>query len=139
VAGDRWRCPRCDREFARANQSHTCVPGITLAEYLRRRTPQQRDVFEALMAYLRSLGPLHVDAVEVGVFLKRQQKLAELRPRRDGVMIYLVLPYAIDAPRCQRSERIGAGRIGNLIRVTAAAQVDAELQEWLRQAYAAAG
>jgi hypothetical protein len=154
---ERWCCPRCDREFARANQSHTCVPGISLAQYLDGRTPHQRDVFEALLGSVRSLGPVHVDAVGVGVFLRRQsrltterlvprggsrpmqsRKLAELRPRRDGVTIYLVLPGRIDDERCTRSERISAARIGNIIPVTGPDQVDEQLQAWLRQAYQAA-
>jgi hypothetical protein len=25
----RWTCPRYDREFGNANQSHTCIPGCT--------------------------------------------------------------------------------------------------------------
>lgn len=27
---ERWTCPRCDREFARARQSRVCVPGCAV-------------------------------------------------------------------------------------------------------------
>jgi hypothetical protein len=34
-------------------------------------------VYDAILAHLESLGPVYEDAVGVGVFLKRERKLAE--------------------------------------------------------------
>ena len=81
----RWTCPRCDREFGRAQQSHTCVPGCTVDATFAGRPPQLRAVYDAIFAYVRGLGPVHEDAVGVGVFLKRDRKLAEVRPRSRDV------------------------------------------------------
>jgi hypothetical protein len=47
-AVDRWTCPRCDREFARANQSHVCVPGCSVDECFADRPAVQRDIYDAL-------------------------------------------------------------------------------------------
>src|SRR5439155_8592160 len=76
----RWTCPHCDREFGRANQSHVCVPGNSVDECFATRPPYQREIFEVLMEYLDTLGPVHLDAVRVGVFLKRERTFAEVRP-----------------------------------------------------------
>lgn len=75
---NRWTCPRCDREFGRANQAHTCVPGITVDECFAGRPPWQRPIYDAIVDHLESLGPVHADAVYVGVFLERAQKFAEV-------------------------------------------------------------
>jgi hypothetical protein len=31
----RWTCPRCDREFGRTNQPHTCLAGNSVDAQLR--------------------------------------------------------------------------------------------------------
>ena len=87
-----WTCPRCDREFGRARQSHTCVPGITVGAAFACCPPAARAVYDAIMAHVRSLGPVHEDAVSVGVFLKSGRKLAEVRPRSRDVWLGLYLP-----------------------------------------------
>jgi len=42
----RWTCPRCDREFGSANQSHTCIPGCTVDATFAGRPPALRAVYD---------------------------------------------------------------------------------------------
>jgi hypothetical protein len=95
----RWTCPRCDREFGRARQSHTCVPGITVDAAFAGRPPRLRASYDEILAHLDSLGTVHEDAVSVGVFLKRDRKLAEVRPRSRDVSLALYLPRPDPDPR----------------------------------------
>ncbi len=131
----RWTCPRCDREFGRANQSHTCLPGGSVEETFRGRSPVQREIYDAIVEHLESLGPLHADSVQVGVFLKRDRKLAEVRPMARSLSLYLVLPRVVDDPRIIRTMRVSAQRCGHVIRLTGVDDVDDELREWLTEAY----
>jgi hypothetical protein len=39
------------------------------------------DIYSAIIGPLGRLGPVHVDAVNVGIFLKSDRKIAEFRPR----------------------------------------------------------
>jgi len=134
----RWTCPQCDREFDRANQSHTCSPGNDIAETFAGFPDFHRAVCEAVVGHLRSLGPVQVDAVRVGVFLKTQRKLAEVRPKARWVSLELVLPMTLTSPRVTRHERLSGDRIVHWIRLADPEQVDAELKTWLRLAYDAA-
>jgi hypothetical protein len=59
----------------------------------------QRGVYDAILAHVRSLGPVHEDTVGVGVFLKRDRKLAEVRPRSRDVWLALYLPRTVHDPR----------------------------------------
>jgi hypothetical protein len=79
---DGWTCSRCGRLFDRAGRSHECSPGLTLDEYLATGPPHERPVVEAVLSHLATVGPVHVDAVSVGIFLKNPYKFAELRPMR---------------------------------------------------------
>jgi hypothetical protein len=131
----RWVCPRCDREFGRAGQSHVCVPGITPEELLSRHPGWVGEIYAAVIEHLRSLGPIHEDAVNVGIFLLSDHKLAEFRPRVRSVQLALCLPDRIESPRVSRIMRSGTDRFWHLIKLTGASQVDGELREWLDEAY----
>jgi hypothetical protein len=134
----RWSCPRCDREFDRVNQSHTCAPGNDVADTFNGFPDAHRAVCDAIVAYLRTLGPLHVDAVQVGVFLKTQRKLAEVRPKKRWVSLELVLPTTLTSPRVLRHQRLCEDRFVHWIRLARPGDVDGELRDWLRVAYDAA-
>jgi hypothetical protein len=131
----RWRCPRCEREFARANQSHVCVPGGTVAETFVGRPAYQRATYEALMEHLRTLGPVHVDAVGVGVFLKSDRKFAEVRPMARALSLDIIASDTIAHPRLLRSQRIGSERVWNVIRLHGPDDVDDALRVALTLAY----
>jgi hypothetical protein len=135
----RWTCPRCDREFAKANQAHVCVPGNTVDRTFSGRQPVQREIYGVIIEHLRTLGPVHEDAVQVGVFLKRESKLAEVRPMARSLSLNLVLPRHLTSPRVLRQMPISAGRVWHVVRLTSVAEVDDEVLDWLTEAYHCAG
>jgi hypothetical protein len=129
----RWTCPRCDREFQRTRQSHACIPGNSVDATFRNR-PEQRPIYDAIMKHLKTLGPVHADAVQVGVFLKSDRKIAELRPKKGWLQCSLYLPGAIADPRIDRADRYGA-KVINKIKLRTAADVDEQFCDWLTDAY----
>ncbi len=132
---DRWTCPACEREFARGHQAHTCVPGGTVDESFAGRSPVQREIYEAIMAHLATLGPVHADAVRVGVFLKSDRKFAEARPRARGLSLGLFLPRPVRSPRITRALTPIGDRVVHFLTLTRVEDVDDELREWLSLAY----
>jgi hypothetical protein len=134
----RWTCPACDREFGRAHQSHVCVPGCTVDECFEPWPPAWREIYDVLFAHLETLGPVHADAVRVGVFLKSDRKLAEVRPKARSLSLELVLPRAVDHPRISRRIRGSGGQTVHVIKLTSVTGVDDQLTGWLTEAYDAA-
>ena len=120
-------------------QSHVCVPGGTVDASFAGRPDYQRAAYDAIAAFLRGLGPVHEDAVGVGVFLKRERKLAEVRPMARSLSVELVLPRRVDDPRVVRHLPLAGGRIVHVLRLHSAEQVDDRLRDWLAEAYLAAG
>jgi hypothetical protein len=129
----RWACPRCDRQFARAHQAHFCVPGCTLEECMT--NPQQREIYLAILTYIKSLGPVHTDIVKVGVFLKHERKLAELRPLARSLDLYLTLPQHVKDTRIARHIRTSAETTVHIVKLRKIEEVDSQLRNWLSQAY----
>src|SRR5947209_6672705 len=131
----RWTCPRCDREFGRSGQSHTCVPGITVDAAFAGRPPEQRAIYDEILAYLESLGPVHEDAVSVGVFLKRDRKLAEVRPRSRDISLAVYLPSPVEHPRIVRVIGRGGPRVVHQTVLRDVSDVDDQVRQWLAHAF----
>jgi hypothetical protein len=134
-----WTCPACRRRFGRSHQSHACQPGNSVEDSFAGQPPGHLAVYEQIVAHLRTLGPFHEDAVQVGVFLKRERTLAEVRPRVRSVSLELVLDRLVEHPRISRRIPISAGRIVHCILLKDGAEVDDVVRNWLTEAYDAAG
>lgn len=131
----RWVCPQCGREFGVAHQSHTCRPGCTLEQLFADRPAAYRAIYDAIMAHLAQLGPVHADIVSVGVFLKRDSKLAEIRPKASWLSLEVVLPQPIEDRRVARRIVISESRIVHIIKLRDRADVDEEVRGWLTEAF----
>jgi hypothetical protein len=49
---------------------------MSLEEYFSTGPAHERPIFEAVMAHLNTVGPVHVEPVAVGIFLKRAKTFA---------------------------------------------------------------
>ena len=131
----RWTCPNCEREFGARNQAHVCSPGISVDELLSRHPDWVADIYQAVVEPLRKLGPVHEDAVNVGVFLKSDRTIGQFRPMVRSVQLWLFLPDRREDPRVSRIETTGVGRFVHLIKLTSPEEVDEQVRGWLAEAY----
>ncbi len=112
-----------------------CVPGCTPEETFAGHNPVYPEIYAEIVACLESLGPVHADAVKVGVFLKSTRKLAEIRPKARSLTLWLALPHAVTSPRIARQERTSADTVYHVLKLNSVSDVDEELREWLTIAY----
>ena len=73
-----WECRACRRRFARQHQAHECSPAMTLDEYFATGPPFERPIFEAVHSIVATFGPVHVEPVSVGIFIKKGGSYIEL-------------------------------------------------------------
>ena len=133
-----WTCSDCGRTFHRARQSHVCEPATTVDAWFERRPPADRKICDAVVRHLRKLGPLTVEAVEVGILIKRGRTFCELRPRREGLMLSIILPRVARDARVTRVIEISGERVAHFVHLRSAKDVDAQLRSWLTEGYACA-
>ena len=130
-----WTCAACGRQFGRRNQSHECTPALSLDDYFAARPPREREIFEAIAAHLEEVGTVRVEAVQVGILFKRSRTFAELRPRRDRVVLSVLLSRRTAHPRIVKTWH-GAGlRSAYFIDLHDPADVDEDVRDWLTEAY----
>jgi hypothetical protein len=111
---------------------HVCVPGTTVDAVFASRPAYMREVYDQLLARLRLSGPVHEDAVTVGVFLKAERKIAEVRPMVRAVKVFVMLPRPVEGARQSSASS------WYLARSFTSAEVPEEFLELLDEAYDAA-
>jgi hypothetical protein len=110
---------------------------MTEEEYFATGPAHERPVFESVMAHVETLGPVHVEFVSVGIFLKRARTFAELRPMTRRVAIWFVLARPVRHRLIVRKVKPYHGRYVHVANVAAPDDLDDELRGWLTEAYLA--
>lgn len=92
-----WACSQCKRKFTRVNQRHACGTGDS-GQVLRNRPESVVQLYTAIEAFARSLGPIEVVARERYVLLRSARIFADLVIMSDAVRIALHLGRQLDLP-----------------------------------------
>lgn len=108
---------------------------MDLEDYFSTGLPHERPVFEAVMAHLESVGPVYVEPVSVGIFLKRAQTFAQLRPKQRWVALSFGLPRPVSHPTILRKVMPYSGRYYHVANLAGPDDLDDRLRNWLTEAY----
>ena len=129
-----WRCERCGRAFANANQSHAC--GIhSLDAHFEGRSPKVRAIYEAFLALLESFGPVTVLPEKSRIAFQVRMSFAQLTTRRDWVLGHFVLARRAESPLFAKIETISPRNHVHHFRLDQPEAV-AALEAFGREAYA---
>ena len=131
-----WTCPECHRSFGRTNQSHGCAPSTTVDGYFEGRPPIQRTIFDLLAKHVATLEDAHVDPVFACIMFKRARTFAEVRSKRDRLVLCLLLSRVIDDPRIAKTLPLSAHRTAHFVDLVAPKDVDKTVRAWLVEAHA---
>jgi putative ubiquitin-RnfH superfamily antitoxin RatB of RatAB toxin-antitoxin module len=113
-----------------------CAPALALDAYFSSAPAYERPVYQAVASHLETLGPLHVEAVSVGILFKRVRTFAELRPKRDRLELSVLLSRVVVHPKIVRRTRTSGQRAAYFVALREAADVDEDVRDWLTEAYA---
>lgn len=101
--------------------------------WLAERTDGQRRAAEAVLAAVRRMRGLIVEAVSVGILIKRERTLVELRPKTRWLDLSFVTTATIASERIARRLAMGACNV-YFVHLADEGDVDAELRGWLTAA-----
>jgi hypothetical protein len=108
---------------------------MSLEEYFSTGPAHERPIFEAVMRHLDGVGPVHVEPVSVGIFLKRAQTFAQLRPKDRWVALSFALPRRVQHERIVRKVVEYSGRYYHVANLRTPEDLDERLKGWLTEAY----
>ena len=108
---------------------------MTLEKYFSTGPARERPIFDAVMAHLDTVGPVHVEPVSVGIFLKRSRTFAQLRPMRDWVALSFSLSGTVRHPTIIRKVAPYNGRYYHVANIREPEDIDDDIRAWLTEAY----
>ena len=129
-----WKCPTCGRSFAKRNQWHSCL-ARTVDHHFRGKDPRLRRTYESLIARLRELGPLRVDAVKSSINLASKYHFGGVTVRRDYLRLGFLSDGVIEDRRIIRKQRVSPRRVGHSVILRSPSDVDDRLIRWLKRAH----
>jgi len=96
-----------------------------------------RPIFERVLAYVQTLGDgIRIEPRQTYVAFARKSQFALIQPStKTRVDLGLVLPDVAPTERLAASTNFGSGSINRRVALATPADVDAEVEGWLRQAY----
>jgi len=110
-----------------------CLPVVSVDAYFAARPGYEREVYDAVVGHLRSVGDVDVEAATVGILVKRRRTFVELRPKRTWVELSILLGRPIDDPRVTRRIVVSRSRFAYFFRMRSSADVDDDLRELLTE------
>jgi hypothetical protein len=129
-----WKCRACGRRFANRNQSHACARH-TLREHLRGRNAQALAIFREFVKKVKRCGPVVVLPEKSRIAFQVRMSFAAISFRRDGLNCHVVLARRLGNPRFTRIDTISPRNHVHQFQLRSLADLDAELQAWLHEAY----
>jgi hypothetical protein len=108
---------------------------MTLDEYFSTGPERERPIFEAVSGHLESLGPVHVEAVSVGIFFKKKRTFVELRPMQKWVALSFGLTRTVHDRRISRRASGSGPWVFHFVRVRDPEDVDDQVRDWLTESY----
>jgi hypothetical protein len=123
--------------FGRNLQGHLCVPVQQLDDYLASQPTGHRAVFQAMLDLFSDLDDVIVEAADVGLFFKKSRRFAQIRPRRQWLVLIFLLRRELDDPRIQSTTRATNSATAYRVRVRQPEDIDDTVRGWLMESYEA--
>jgi hypothetical protein len=112
---------------------------MSLDDYMATAPPHEVPVVETVLDHVRSLGPVHIEPVSVGLFLKRGgQCFAQLRPLTRWEALLLRMPRRLDSRKIARKVEGSGPVFWHTVNLHTPADADDDVRDWLTEAYLAA-
>lgn len=130
-----WRCPKCGRPFANRNQRHACGRH-RLATHFQGKDPEVRRIYRAVVAMLKSIGPVRVLPEKTRIAFQVRMSFAQVTPRKRWLDGHVILSRRLEHPRFTAIETFSPRNHLHAFRLRSIADVDDVLRGWLTEAYA---
>jgi len=110
--------------------------GYTVKNHFEGKDPIVAKIYQHLVKHARLFGKVTEDPKKTSIHLNNVTAFAGVATRKNAIILTIKSDQDIDSHRIHRSEQASARRFHHEVKLTAPADVDAELIGWLKKAYA---
>ena len=112
---------------------------FTVESHFVGKEPVVRQIYDCLISKLGEIGPVVAEPKKTSIHLNNVSALAGVATRKNYLLLNIKSARKLESPRIHKSEQVSASRYHQEIKLTQVTEVDDELLEWLRAAYALSG
>ena len=113
--------------------------GFTVKTHFEGKDPVVRQIYDGLLKKSRQFGRVVEDPKKTSIHLMHATAFAGVATRKNAIILTIKSDRDLESPRIHKSEQTSARRFHHEVKLTAPADVDAELIHWLKDAYALSG
>lgn len=112
---------------------------FTVKSHFEGKDAAVRQIYDRLLQATRKFGPVAEEPKKTSIHLMNKTAFAGVATRKSAMVLTIKSDRKLPSPRIHKSEQTSAKRFHHEVKLTSAAEVDAELVKWLRDAYALSG
>lgn len=106
-----------------------------VSDHFVNKDPSVRKLYDQLVSFLRTFGPVEEDPKKTSIHLNRKSALAGVEARKNYLLLNIKSDHAITSPRIEKAEQVSAKRFHHKVRISSPQDFDEELKTWLQEAY----
>jgi hypothetical protein len=107
----------------------------SVSDHFVNKDPSIRALYDQLISFLQTLGPVKEDPKKTSIHLNRKSALAGVETRKDGLLLNIKSDRPVQSPRIVKAGQISAKRFHHKVRISSPRDLDEELKTWLNEAY----
>jgi uncharacterized protein DUF5655 len=130
-----WTCPKCGAKLLTKNLWHSCGRA-TLADWKNRMGPRAREFYDRFEQLIANCGEYHVAPAKTRIAFLGRVRFAGLTSISErGMTCTFALPQPLRSRRFAKVEEVVPGWWAHRLKITDVAQLDAEVQDWIKRSY----
>lgn len=99
-------------------------------------TPEVKELYKELLSELNKFGKIVIEEKKTSFHLKSGSAFAGVHPRKKYFILNIVSSAPIKSSRIVEQEQVSKNRFHNRVKIEKAEDIDKELLNWLKEAYA---
>jgi Domain of unknown function (DUF5655) len=107
----------------------------SVSDHFVNKDPSVRALYDQLVSFLRTFGPVEEDPKKTSIHLNRRSALAGVETRKNYFLLNIKSDHPIKSPRVEKAEQVSSKRFHHKVRISSPADFDEELKNWLKEAY----
>jgi hypothetical protein len=113
--------------------------GFTVTSHFESRDAAVRQIYDRLLKAAGKFGPVAEEPKKTSIHLVNKTAFAGIATRKSALVLTIKSDRRLSSPRIHKSEQTSANRFHHEVKLSRPAEVDAELVNWLKNAYALSG
>jgi len=130
-----WTCPKCQREFEKPNQWHSCGD-FSIDKLFLGKTEGTIMLFHHLMEMIDNLGDVNFEPVQTAIRVSRQKKLfAMVRILKNSINMEIVLKRKVEDFLILKAVKINKTDYAHFLKFYDQKDITNEIMSWIKEAY----